>query len=199
MTYDDRIHPVPELRPELERTVSAWGPEVQADLARLDDQSIVGAGSVGAIVAEALALNRGPSSSSSTSTRSRWSTSTACSIPAVCDACASLSSKVENPAPRALVSRARRQPIQTSKASCTSIVEEDGFRAALDCDAPLLAALTARGPGPPSTLPRTRHGIPVIDGGIQSRESKRCSASPRQTGARTSRLPAGAASECLEQ
>lgn len=31
VTYDERLRPAPGFRPDLERTVSAWGPEVQAD------------------------------------------------------------------------------------------------------------------------------------------------------------------------
>ncbi|HEY5274938.1 MAG TPA: ThiF family adenylyltransferase, partial [Coriobacteriia bacterium] len=54
VTYHDVLRPAPRPREELRRTVSAWGPEAQAHLARLRI-GIVGAGSVGSIVAEALA------------------------------------------------------------------------------------------------------------------------------------------------
>lgn len=54
VTYNDALRPPPRPRPTQVRTVSAWGPKVQADLARLRI-AVVGAGSVGSLVAEALA------------------------------------------------------------------------------------------------------------------------------------------------
>jgi phosphoglycerate dehydrogenase-like enzyme len=53
-TYNDALRPPPRFREHLRRTVSAWGEDTQADLARLHI-GIVGAGSVGSIIAEALA------------------------------------------------------------------------------------------------------------------------------------------------
>ena len=54
VTYDEDLAPAPKLRPELDRTVSAWGPRIQADAARLV-VGIVGLGSVGSLIAEAVA------------------------------------------------------------------------------------------------------------------------------------------------
>ena len=54
MTYNDQLVARPDFRPELTRTISAWGPAIQAQLMRLR-VGIVGAGSVGSMVAEALA------------------------------------------------------------------------------------------------------------------------------------------------
>src|SRR5262249_26832996 len=54
LTYSDRVMPVPAVDERLVRTVSAWGERAQADLARLH-VGVVGAGSVGSMVAEALA------------------------------------------------------------------------------------------------------------------------------------------------
>src|SRR5207248_3299526 len=54
MTFHDGLAPPPPILEEWNRTVSAWGEQVQADLARMH-VGVVGAGSVGAIVAEALA------------------------------------------------------------------------------------------------------------------------------------------------
>jgi molybdopterin-synthase adenylyltransferase len=54
VTYNDHLVPVPEIGAELDRTVSAWGEAVQANIGRLR-VGVVGAGSVGCIVAEALA------------------------------------------------------------------------------------------------------------------------------------------------
>lgn len=52
--YCDHLLPLPKHTPTQMRTVSAWGAQAQADLARLHI-GIVGLGSVGSIVAEALA------------------------------------------------------------------------------------------------------------------------------------------------
>jgi molybdopterin-synthase adenylyltransferase len=54
LTFNDALRPPPALRPTQVRTVSAWGSRIQADLARLRI-AVVGAGSVGSLVAEALA------------------------------------------------------------------------------------------------------------------------------------------------
>jgi hypothetical protein len=54
VTYADHLIPRPRFKEELRRTVSSWGEEIQVSLARLRI-GIVGAGSVGSIVAEALA------------------------------------------------------------------------------------------------------------------------------------------------
>ena len=54
MSYNPRLRPAEGATEQLRRTVSAWGAETQADLSRLRI-GIVGAGSVGSIVAEGLA------------------------------------------------------------------------------------------------------------------------------------------------
>jgi len=54
LTYDEQRKPAPPSGDALTRTISAWGEAMQADLARLQI-GIVGAGSVGALVAECLA------------------------------------------------------------------------------------------------------------------------------------------------
>lgn len=54
VTYNDELIPRPRFKVSMERTTSAWGEERQSDLARLS-VAIVGAGSVGNLVAEALA------------------------------------------------------------------------------------------------------------------------------------------------
>lgn len=54
VTYADELLPPPALREELARTIAAWGEETQADLARLH-VVVVGVGSVGSIIIEALA------------------------------------------------------------------------------------------------------------------------------------------------
>ena len=54
VSWHPRLRPAPAARDELRRTIEAWGDEAQADLARLH-VGVVGLGSVGAIIAEALA------------------------------------------------------------------------------------------------------------------------------------------------
>ncbi|MDD5584337.1 MAG: ThiF family adenylyltransferase [Candidatus Omnitrophica bacterium] len=54
ITHADHLNPAPRFKKELARTISAWGEKKQADLARLRI-GIVGAGSVGSIVAETFA------------------------------------------------------------------------------------------------------------------------------------------------
>ena len=54
ITFDDEQRPAPRVEESQRRTVSAWGPEMQAKFARLRI-GIVGAGSVGNLVGEALA------------------------------------------------------------------------------------------------------------------------------------------------
>jgi ThiF family len=54
VSFNPELRPPPAAEPTQLRTVEAWGPELQADLARLRI-GIVGAGSVGALIAEALA------------------------------------------------------------------------------------------------------------------------------------------------
>jgi len=54
VTYEEKQRPVPKFREELTRTVSAWGTKAQADLARIKI-GIIGTGSVGSIVAESIA------------------------------------------------------------------------------------------------------------------------------------------------
>lgn len=54
LSYNDALLPAPVARPEQVRTVSAWGEESQRHLVRVK-VGVVGAGSVGGMVAEALA------------------------------------------------------------------------------------------------------------------------------------------------
>jgi molybdopterin-synthase adenylyltransferase len=53
-SYNPALRPAPEVRPAQIRTTSSWGEHVQADLARIR-VGVIGVGSVGALIAEALA------------------------------------------------------------------------------------------------------------------------------------------------
>lgn len=162
LTYNDRLMPPPRLKEELRRTVSSWGERAQAHLSRLRI-GVVGAGSVGSIVAEALArtgiaritlldfdavefvnLDR-LLHASRRQALSHWS-------------------KVRSLG-RGLKLSATADKFQVDQLEC-SIAEEDGFRAALDCD--ILFSCVDR-PWGRSILNfiAYAHLIPVIDGGIQ--------------------------------
>jgi hypothetical protein len=161
VTFDERQAPRPALGPELSRTVSAWGPEVQALLSRLH-VGVVGAGSVGCLVAEALArmgvarlrlmdfdsveevnLDRLLHATRADAERRR--------------------AKVEMLSAALRLSATARpfaaEPLEWS------VVEEEGFRSALDCD--VLFSCVDR-PWPRSVLNfiAYAHLIPVVDGGL---------------------------------
>lgn len=165
VTYNDSLIPPPRLRRELTRTVSAWGPKIQAGLGRLR-VGIVGAGSVGSIIGESLA-------------RMGF-----CWIRLLdFDAVELINLDRLLHATRRDVGRAKvRMLAKRLQKSATadrfsveplehSVVEEDGFRAALDCD--VLFSCVDR-PWPRSVLNfiAYAHLIPVVDGGIAIRTKK---------------------------
>jgi molybdopterin/thiamine biosynthesis adenylyltransferase len=162
------LHPdlakAPVFRPELTRTISAWGSEVQSHLANLT-VGVIGAGSVGSIVAEALArmgighiqlidfdsveivnLDRLLFATKQDALRHRPKVDV-------------LADTIRQ---SATAGNFTVEPLEWS------IVEEEGFRAALDCD--VLFSCVDR-PLPRSVLNfiAYAHLIPVIDGGIQLR------------------------------
>jgi molybdopterin/thiamine biosynthesis adenylyltransferase len=156
------VLPRPAFRPMFKRTITVWGEDAHADLARLR-VGIVGLGSVGALVCEALArmglqrfvfidfdvveahnLDRLVTASEGDVGRR----------------------KVDVAADRMrLVATAATVNI---RAAPYSVVEELGYRAALDCD--VLFSCVDR-PRARHVLNHMayRHLIPVIDGGIQVR------------------------------
>jgi hypothetical protein len=161
ITFMDQLIPIPKFRKNLERTVSAWGHDKQATIARLKI-GIVGAGSVGSIISEALArmgvthlklidfdtieyvnLDRTLNAYENDSLKRR--------------------SKVEVAA-EAFKKSATAEKIYVESIE-RSVVEESGFREALDCD--VLFSCVDR-PWPRSVLNfiAYAHLIPVIDGGI---------------------------------
>jgi hypothetical protein len=161
VTYNDRLLPPAGFREELRRTISAWGSKSQADLARLR-VGIVGAGSVGFLIAEALArmgvafirlidfdgvellnLDRLLHATRRDATLRR----------AKVDVLAAALRR------GATASPFHAEPLEWS------ITEEEGFRAALDCD--VLFSCVDR-PWPRSVLNfiAYAHLIPVVDGGI---------------------------------
>lgn len=168
VTYMDALLPKPKFRRELTRTVSAWGPERQANLARLRI-GVVGAGSVGSIVAEALA-RMGVA-------RLRLIDFDAVELVnldrllyATRRDAALHRPKVEVLA-RGLRLGATAEGFVAEPVEY-SVAEEEGFRAALDCD--VLFSCVDR-PWPRSVLNfiAYAHLIPVVDGGIRVQSSKK--------------------------
>jgi len=168
VTYAERLMPRPRLKEELQRTVSAWGEDLQADLARLQI-GVVGTGSVGSIVAEALArigiirikLIDFDTVEFVNLDRLLHATSVDAQL---------RRSKV-NTLARALRKGATADGFQVDEVE-NSVGEEDGFRAALDCD--VLFSCVDR-PWGRSVLNfvASAHLIPVIDGGIQVEANER--------------------------
>ena len=161
VTFHDRLCPPPGFREELKRTISAWGERAQQKLARLRF-GIVGVGSVGSIVAESLArmgiqnvklidydrverhnLDRLLHATLSDAARGRLK------VDVVGDA----------------LQRHATAASPTIEQLRSAVTEDDGFRAAIDCD--ILFSCVDR--------PWARHVlnyiayaylIPVVDGGI---------------------------------
>lgn len=167
VTYNDSLVPELNFREELSRTVSAWGEKEQQHLMRLR-VGIVGAGNVGSIVAETLA---------------RMGISHIKLLDFDSVERHNLDRILHSRSRDALLQQAKVQMLSRElKKSATafpftvdaleySIVEEDGFRAALDCD--ILFSCVDR--------PLARfvlnfiayaHLIPVIDGGIRAEAKK---------------------------
>jgi hypothetical protein len=168
VTYADHIVPKPKLKQELQRTVSAWGEENQAILARLVI-GVVGAGSVGSIIAEALA---------------RIGIARVKLIDFDTVEFLNLDRSLHATHQDAVMGRSKITVLARGlRKSATadgfivdeidkSVAEEDGFRAALDCD--LLFSCVDR-PWPRSVLNLIAyaHLIPVVDGGILVEVTKR--------------------------
>lgn len=161
VTYHPELRPIPTVRPGLERTVSAWGEAVQADLARLR-VGVIGAGSVGGIVAEALArtgverIRLIDFDSVKTVNLDRLLHADERDV-------ALARSKVDALARRLHRSARATQP--HIEALELSVVEEDGFRAALDCDV-LFSCVDRPWPRAVLNFIAFAHLIPVVDGGI---------------------------------
>jgi molybdopterin-synthase adenylyltransferase len=162
VTFHPDLAPLPAFRTQLERTVSAWGPSRQAQLSRLT-VGVVGAGSVGAPVAEALA-RMGIARIRLLDFDSVRPHNLDRLLHATTADAAQNRSKVY------VLSAALRNSATADDFRCEpmewSVVEEEGYRAALDCD--VLFSCVDR-PWPRSVLNFIAYGhlIPVIDGGIQ--------------------------------
>jgi hypothetical protein len=166
VTYYDKLIPKPFFNEAFSRTISAWGEQKQADISRLKI-GIIGCGSVGSVVAEALIktgiqyillidfdtvenknLDRlqgiGPESVG----------------------------KAKVHALKAHLDRVKVDQSVKIEALAYSIIETNGFSSALDCDV-LFSCVDRPWPRFLLNLIAYAHMIPVIDGGIDTNPNKR--------------------------
>lgn len=162
ITFHDGLLPPPGYRQELDRTVSAWGTHAQGNLSRLR-VGVVGLGSVGSMVADALA---------------RMGVQRLVLLDF--DAVEAVNLDRHMHATRADIGKAkvhvsaRQLQLRATAAHFSvtplelSIVEPDGFRAALDCD--VLFSCVDNRPWSRQALNALAHAhlIPVIDGGVDA-------------------------------
>jgi hypothetical protein len=161
VTYHDGLVPRPSFRPDLSRTISAWGENAQRSIARLRI-GIAGAGSVGFLVAEALArmgctfLRLFDFDRVEEVNLDRL-------IYATKDDARLRRPKVEVLAEAlrrsATADRFQVEPLQWS------VVEVEGYRSALDGDV-LFSCVDRPWPRSVLNLIASAHLIPVVDGGI---------------------------------
>ncbi len=161
VTFNDRILAPPSASESLRRTISAWGQTRQANLARLR-VGIVGAGSVGSIIAEALARTGFQHVK-----LIDFDTVEELNLDRLLHAYhrdARMARSKVQVLGKAIKRSATASPFEVEMIE-RSIVEEEGFRAALDCD--VLFSCVDR-PWPRSVLNfiAYAHCVPVIDGGI---------------------------------
>ncbi len=165
INYMDEIVPPPRPTRAQIRTVSAWGEKCQADLARLR-VGVVGAGSVGGFIAEALARtgtqNVVPIDFDRVEEHNldRLNYATKAEIGQL---------KVETLAEylkdRATAERFRVDPV------VAAVYEDEGFRKALDCDV-LFSCVDRPWGRHVLNLIAYAHLIPVVDGGIRVRRNR---------------------------
>lgn len=189
VTYADHLKPIPKFRKELERTVSAWGDRKQADLARLK-VGIVGVGSVGQVVAESLS-RMGIADIRLVDFDSIELINLDRSLLATRDDVRDGKSKVELVAD--VISKHATSERFSAKKIEFSVVEEEGFKKALDCDV-LFSCVDRPWPRSVMNLIAYAHLIPVIDGGITVKVNNRHS----MLGADWKAHIAGPSRECLE-
>jgi hypothetical protein len=165
VTYMDELAPTPLANEEQIRTVSAWGEEAQGNLARLRI-GIVGAGSVGGLIGDALARTGFEDvmlidfDHVEKHNLDRLAYATRADIGRL---------KVEVQAQH-LAARATAAPF-TAEPVVASVYEDRGFCAALDCDV-LFACVDRPWGRYVLNLIAYAHLIPVIDGGIAVRTNR---------------------------
>lgn len=162
VTFADGLVPPPPTTKRQIRTVSAWGDHVQRTIARMHI-GIVGAGSVGSIVGEALART-----GVSTISLIDFDRVEPLNLDRLLHATA-LDAAVLIPKVK-MLARGLRRSATASKFSVNefqySVSEEIGFKAALDCDV-LFSCVDRPLPRSVLNLIAYAHLIPVADGGIR--------------------------------
>jgi len=162
VNFNPQLRPEPSIRSSQVRTVSAWGQDIQADLARLNI-GVIGAGSVGALVAESLARTGVAGITLYDFDVVEQKNLDRLLHATIEDAMASLP-KVEVLRRALLKSSTAANP--EIRALEISIVEPDGFADALDMDVLFCCADRPWGRQVANCLAYV-HLIPVVDGGVQ--------------------------------
>lgn len=165
INYNERLIPRPQPTGEQVRTVSAWGEDCQADLVRLR-VGVVGAGSVGGFIAEALARTGFEDILLIDFDRiekhnlDRLLYATRADI-------GKLKVKVlaKHLSARATASRFKADQV------VAAVYEEEGYRAALDCDV-LFSCVDRPWGRYVLNMIAYAHMIPVVDGGIAVRTNR---------------------------
>ncbi|WP_275558262.1 ThiF family adenylyltransferase [Streptomyces sp. 5-6(2022)] len=161
ITFNERFLPAPPTTTAQQRTVSAWGRQTQETLARLH-VGVVGTGSVGMIIVEALArtgigrLTLFDFDAVETVNLDRLLHTTR------------LDAVLKRPKVKLAARAARRAataPGLRVSALETSVTEADGFAAAADCDV-LFSCVDRPWPRHVLNLLAYAHHIPVVDGGV---------------------------------
>ncbi|CAN5217919.1 hypothetical protein BH18ACT4_BH18ACT4_11650 [soil metagenome] len=128
IAFHPEIAPAPALRPTHLRTASAWGPRTQTDLERLR-VGVIGAGSVGALVAEGLArIGIGDVRILDFDTMREHN------LDRQLHACAAYIGDAKAEILAAALRRSITSPEQRVNSSEFGVTEPDGFLEALDCD-----------------------------------------------------------------
>lgn len=161
VSFDPKQRPVPVASPTQIRSVAAWGPTAQAVLARLR-VGVIGVGNVGSIVAEILArtgvgrIRMIDFDNLEVLNLDRTLGATRLDVLLARSKAETVSRAIR----RSRVSRSQR--LETFE---LSVAEEEGFRAALDCDV-LFSCVDRPWPRAVLNLIAYAHGVPVVDGGI---------------------------------
>lgn len=160
--WNPKLRPAPVATAAQLRTVSAWGDAVQADLARLK-VGVIGAGSVGAMVAESLART-----GVERILLLDFDTVEIKNLDRLIHA-TSLDAHLHRAKVDSLASALRDSTTAANPeigALELSVAEEDGFRAALDCDV-LFSCVDRPWPRAVLNYIAMAHLIPVVDAGIR--------------------------------
>lgn len=187
--FDPKQRRAPVARQTQVRSVAAWGPTAHAVLARLR-VGVIGVGNVGSIVAEILArtgvglIRMIDFDSLEVVNLDRTLGATRLDVLLARSKAEAVSRAVR----RSRVSRSQRLEMFE-----LSVAEEEGFRAALDCDV-LFSCVDRPWPRAVLNLIGYAHGIPVIDGGILVRTIK----GERMRGAEWVAQTTGPTRRCLE-